>query len=231
MYKEVSLSASLMCFDWLNVGSQLKELEELPLDYIHVDVIDGNFAPDFTMGSSIIEVIRNAVNIPFDFHLMVEEPSRLFNSFTIQKHDYFTIHQETSRNLHRDIVRVKRDLTKVGVALCPATPLESLEYILDDIDMLLLMTVNPGYKGQPLVPQVLKKVERAHTLIKENNLDIKIAVDGNVGFDNIPTMIANGANHLVLGTSGLFRKDMSLSVAMKKVTEAIDEGLKMKTNV
>ena len=93
MYKGITLSASLMCFDWLNVGSQLRELEDLPLDYLHIDVIDGQFAPDFTMGSSIIDVVRKAVSIPFDFHLMVEEPSRIFNSFTVQPNDYFTIHQ------------------------------------------------------------------------------------------------------------------------------------------
>ena len=224
MYKGITLSASLMCFDWLNVGSQLRELEDLPLDYLHIDVIDGQFAPDFTMGSSIIDVVRKAVSIPFDFHLMVEEPSRIFNSFTVHPNDYFTIHQETSRNLHRDIVRVKRDLTKVGVALCPATPVESLEYILDDIDMLLLMTVNPGYKGQPLVPQVMKKIERARQIILENNLDIKIAVDGNVSFENIPQMVENGADHLILGTSSLFRKDMSIKESFSHLLKAIDEG-------
>ena len=214
-----------MCVDWMNVKSQIQELENAKLDYLHIDVVDGNFAPDFTMGSSIINTVKENTTLPFDYHIMAEEPSRLFNSFNVNCSDFFTIHQETSRNLHRDIVRIKKEISKVGVALSPGTPIESLEYILEDVDLVVLMTVNPGYKGQPLVPQVLKKVKKLRKIIDDYNYQTKISVDGNVSFENIPEMVASGADLLVLGTSGLFRKDYSIPVCLNMIHDAIDQGL------
>ncbi len=214
-----------MCVDWMNVKSQIQELENAKLDYLHIDVVDGNFAPDFTMGSSIINTVKENTSLPFDYHIMAEEPSRLFNSFNVNQSDFFTIHQETSRNLHRDIIRIKKEISKVGVALSPGTPIESLEYILEDVDLVVLMTVNPGYKGQPLVPQVLKKVKKLRKIIDDYNYQTKISVDGNVSFENIPEMIASGADLLVLGTSGLFRKDYSIPECMSMIHKAIDQGL------
>jgi ribulose-phosphate 3-epimerase len=214
-----------MCVDWMNVKTQIQELEAANLDYLHIDVVDGNFAPDFTMGSSIINTVKENTTLPFDYHIMAEEPSRLFNSFNVDRSDFFTIHQETSRNLHRDIVRIKKEISKVGVALSPGTPIESLEYILEDVDLVVLMTVNPGYKGQPLVPQVLKKVKKLRKIIDEYNYKTKISVDGNVSFENIPEMVASGADLLVLGTSGLFRKENSISECINLIHQAIDKGL------
>jgi ribulose-phosphate 3-epimerase len=214
-----------MCVDWMNVKSQIQELENAKLDYLHIDIVDGNFAPDFTMGSSIINTVKENTTLHFDYHIMAEEPSRLFNSFNVSHSDFFTIHQETSRNLHRDIVRIKKEISKVGVALSPGTPIESLEYILEDVDLVLLMTVNPGYKGQPLVPQVLKKVKKLRKIIDDYNYQTKISVDGNVSFENIPEMVASGADLLVLGTSGLFRKDYSIPECMNMIHAAIDQGL------
>jgi ribulose-phosphate 3-epimerase len=214
-----------MCVDWMNVKSQIQELENAKLDYLHIDVVDGNFAPDFTMGSSIINTVKENTALPFDYHIMAEEPSRLFNSFNVNRSDFFTIHQETSRNLHRDIVRIKKEISKVGVALSPGTPIESLEYILEDVDLVVLMTVNPGYKGQPLVPQVLKKVKKLRKIIDDYNYQTKISVDGNVSFENIPEMVASGADLLVLGTSGLFRKEFTIPECMNMIHSAIDQGL------
>jgi ribulose-phosphate 3-epimerase len=214
-----------MCVDWLNVSLQLKELEAVSLDYLHIDIIDGNFAPDFTVGSSIINTVRKNTKLSFDFHLMMEEPSRLFNSFKVDDTAYFTIHQETSRNLHRDLVSVKKNISKVGVALCPGTPIDSLEYILEDVDLITLMTVNPGYLGKPLVSQVLNKVQKLRKVLDEQGLSIKIAVDGNVNLENIPDMVSAGADFLVLGEGGLFRENQSISECMGLIHEAIDKGL------
>ncbi len=214
-----------MCVDWLNVRLQLKELEAVSLDYLHIDIIDGNFAPDFTVGSSIINTVRKNTKLPFDFHLMMEEPSRLFNSFQVDDTDYFTIHQETSRNLHRDLVSVKKNISRVGVALCPGTPIDSLEYILEDVDLIILMTVNPGYVAKPLVSQVLKKVQKLRKVLDEQGLSIKISVDGNVNLENIPEMVSAGADFLVLGEGGLFRENESISESMDLIHEAIDKGL------
>lgn len=222
--KPVEISASMMCVDWLNAGAQVRQLEQLGIDYLHWDVIDGRFAPDFTMGSSIIEKFRESTDLRSDYHLMVEEPSRLFDSFNIASGDIFTIHQECCRNLHRDLIYLRRKGARVGVALSPATPIEVLEYVIEDVDVMLIMTVNPGFKGQRLIPQMLKKIERLRRMIDDMRLDIKISVDGNVSFENVPDMVAAGADILVGGSSGLFRKDMPLQDSVKRLRESIEAG-------
>ena len=215
-----------MCVDWLNAGAQLEQLEKSGIDYLHIDIIDGNFAPDFTMGSSIIDVFRENSTLPSDYHLMVEEPSRVFESFNISKNDNYTIHQESSRNLHRNLVSIRQMGAQVGVALSPATPLTSLEYIIEDIDLVLIMTVNPGYKGQPLVPQAIRKIEDLRKMISNLELNIKISVDGNVNKDTIPNMVKAGADILVLGSSSLFQKDLSMPDAINEIHAAIDLVIK-----
>jgi ribulose-phosphate 3-epimerase len=147
-----------MCINWLNAEAQLREIEKCGIDFLHYDIIDGNFAPDFTMGSSMIDLFKKNTTLKSDYHLMVEEPSRIFDMFESEEDATFYIHQECSRNLHRDLIKIRQKGFKVGVSLCPATPLETLEYIIEDIDSVMLMTVNPGYKGQPLVPQTIKKL-------------------------------------------------------------------------
>ena len=223
MYKGITLSASLMCVDWLNMGSQIKELEKNDIDRIHYDIIDGFFAPDFTMGSSIINLVQSYTKIKSDFHLMVDEPSRVFDAFEVPKDSYFTIHQEACRNLYRDVISIKKNISKVGVALSPATATDSLEYLLEEIDMVLLMTVSPGYMGQKLIPQVLKKIEKVKELQESYNLDFKISVDGNVNLANMGNMIKAGADTLVLGSSGLFRKDRTIKQSVDIIKEEIDK--------
>lgn len=225
MYKGIKFSASLMCVDWLNAGKQIQELELLGIDYIHLDITDGRFVPDFTMGSSIIDVFRQHTKIPSDYHLMVDEPSNLFNSFQIGPNDIYTIHQECSRNLHRDLVKIRRLGAKVGVALSPATSIDTLEYIIEDIDVVVIMTVDPGYKGQPIVPQIIKKIDNLRSLRKNMKLNIEISVDGNVNSHTVPEMVAAGADILVLGSSGLFRSDISLTDALWQIKQVIDRSM------
>lgn len=230
MHNGITLSASLMCVDWLNAGAQLKMLDDSKIDFLHIDVIDGNFAPDFTMGTSVINVFREKTRLPFDYHLMIEEPSRLFNAFQFNQGDICAIHQEASRNLHRDLVSIRRMGVQVGIALSPGTPLEALEYVIEDANVILLMTVDPGYKGQPLIPQTLRKVEKLRKIIKDMQLDIQISVDGSVSCDYIPEMVSVGADKLVLGSSGLFRKDIAIPDALEKIYAAIDVGIKSRNN-
>ena len=225
MYKGITLSASLMCVDWINLGKQLIDLEENEIDYIHYDIIDGNFAPDFTMGSSIVDLVQKSTSIKSDFHLMVDEPSRIFDAFNVSKDSYFTIHQEACRNLYRDLIYIKQNISKVGVALSPATSIDTLEYVIEEIDNVLLMTVSPGYMGQKLVPQVLKKIEQVKSLRDNYKLKFMITVDGNVSLENIPKMIEAGADNLVLGSSGLFRKDRTIKTSIKLIKESIDKIL------
>jgi ribulose-phosphate 3-epimerase len=157
---------------------------------------------------------------------MAEEPSRLFDSFQVNKTDYFTIHQETSRNLHRDLVRIKKDKSsKVGVALTLETPIDALEYIMEDVDLIVLMTMNAGYIEKQQYPQVVKKVQKLRKLITEHELPIKIAVDCNISFENISEMVSSGADFLVLGSNVLFREDMSIAACMELLHAEIDQGL------
>ena len=156
---------------------------------------------------------------------MVEEPSRIFDAFRVPKDSYFTIHQEACRNLYRDLIYIKQNISKVGVALSPATNIETLEYVIEEIDNVLLMTVSPGYMGQKLVPQVLKKIELLKKLRDNYNLNFKITVDGNVNLENIPKMVEAGANNLVLGSSGLFRKDRSIKKSVEMIKECLDKIL------
>lgn len=228
MYRNITLSASLMCINWLNAEKQLREIEMSDIDFLHYDVIDGNFAPDFTMGSSTIDLFKTNSKLKSDYHLMVEEPSRVFDMFQAGKEDILYIHQECCRNLHRDLTKIRQKGLKVGVALCPATPLETLEYIIEDIDVVLLMTVNPGYKGQPLVPQTIKKIANLKKIIKNMELNTKISVDGNVNQSTIPKMIAAGSDILILGSSGLFKKYQSISGCVKNIKDAIDKGYRLR---
>lgn len=224
MYKNIKLSASLMCADWLNLKSQINDLEKNNIDYIHYDVIDGRYAPDFTMGSAIIDRVRQTTKLPGHYHLMVEEPMRIFDRFTLNKNDIFTIHQETSRNLHRDIIEVKKK-AKVALALSPATPLEHMEYVLEDVENILLLTVNPGFMSQKLIPQIIRKISNLKNLIDKMKLNISITVDGNVNKNTIPDFLKAGAQVLVLGSSGLFIKNLSIKQAVEEVHEAIDKVL------
>ena len=224
MYKNIKLSASLMCADWLNLKNQLKDLEDNSIDYIHYDVIDGIYAPDFTMGSSIIDTVKSATKLPSHYHLMVEEPMRIFDRFKLHSNDIFTIHQETSKNLHRDLISVK-EKAKVAVAISPATSLEHLEYIVEELDNVLILTVNPGFKSQKMIPQVVRKIDNLKNLLVKMNLKTTITVDGNVNKETIPDFIKAGSDVLVLGSSGLFKKDISIKKAVEEIKESIDKVL------
>lgn len=215
-----------MCLNWLNVQSDIDWIEKSnSFDYMHIDIVDGKFAPDFTMGSSIIDTIRPKVTLGLDFHFMVEEPRSILETYKPKPGDMFTIHQECSRNLHRDLIYLKQFGCSVGVALCPATSISTLDYILDDIDRILIMSVDPGFKGGRLVPSVFNKLRDTRALVKECGLNIEIAVDGNVSFEHIPKIVASGADTLVLGSSGLFIQGRTLDSSLEQLNEVIKQGL------
>ena len=224
MYKDIELSASLMCANWLSLKDQILSLEENDIDYMHYDIADGIYAPDFTMGSSIINTVKENTKLPGHYHLMVEEPMRLFDNFDLNKNEIFTIHQETSKNLHRDLINIKNK-AKVACAISPATPLEYLEYIIEELDNVLVLSVNPGFKSQKLIPQTIRKIEKLKNLIEKMGLDITITADGNINKSNVPDFIKAGASILVLGSSGLFRKDATIKESVEEIKESIDKVL------
>lgn len=229
--QEVKISASLMCIDWLDAKKQIEDLNEEKIDYLHIDVIDGRYAPDFTMGTSIVNCFRDIFRGPFDYHLMVEEPRNLFDTFDIREGDRFAVHQECCRNLHRDLIELRNKGAQVGVALSPATPINVLDYIIEDLDYVLLMTVNPGFKGQDLVPQAVSKIKDLREYISKRNLNVGISVDGNVSLQNIPSMVSNGGDTLISGSSGMFFKDQPLKESIFIFREAIKRGLNDRTSI
>ena len=233
MYKNIELCASVMCFNMLNAREQLIAIENCGIDYLHFDVADGRFVKDFTMGSALINTFRDNTHLKTDYHLMVEEPSTLINTFSAKENDIFVIHQEACRNLHRDLMNIKKAYpkTNVGVALSPGTIFETLEYIIEDVDVVLLMMVDPGYKGQPLVPQTIRKIKKLRELIRQMDLKTKISVDGCVNEETVPAMVEAGADILVLGSSGLLRNDYSIQEAVQKIHNAIDKGLEDRKDV
>ena len=224
MYKNIELSASLMCADWLSLKDQILSLEKNDIYYMHYDIADGIYAPDFTMGSSIINTVKENTKLPGHYHLMVEEPMRLFENFDLSKNEIFTIHQETSKNLHRDLINIKNK-SKVACAISPATPLENLEYVIEELDNVLVLSVNPGFKSQRLIPQTIRKIEKLKNLIEKMGLNISITADGNINKLTIPDFIKAGANILVLGSSGLFRKDATIKKSVEEIKESIDKVL------
>ena len=159
------LLPSIMCINWLNAESDLNKIAP-HVDYFHWDLVDGTFAPDFTMGSSIINIFREKYKHKGDYHMMIDEPSRLFNSFNFKEGDRVCIHAECSKNLHRDIMKLKEKGLSTGIALSPATPLAMLDYILNEIDRVLILTVNPGFHSQPLVKQSIGKIKDLKELLR-----------------------------------------------------------------
>ncbi len=228
MTKSIQISASIMCANWMRLEDDLRILEEEGINYIHYDMMDGFFCPDYCLGTQIINQIRKNTSLPSDYHLMIEEPSRILNHFIPKEGDILSIHYEACRNLHRDLVRIKQMGFRSGIVLNPATPLQAIEYIIEEVDQVTIMTVNPGYSGQKLVPQTLKKIEKLDEWRKKDSLEFKISVDGNVNGENIPQMVAGGCDLLVGGSSGLFVKDLPLRQSIAAMRYYMDEGLKNK---
>ncbi len=224
MKKKIKITASIMCANWMHIEKDLRILEKEGIDYIHYDIMDGFFAPDYCLGTNIINEIRKNTYLLSDYHLMVEEPARILSNFTPKDGDILSIHYEACRNLHRDIIRIKQMGFKIGLVLNPATSINAIEYIIEEVDVIEVMTVNPGYAGQKLVPQTLKKIELLDQWRHKDNFNFEISVDGNVNRENIHKMVSAGADILVGGSSGLFVKGQSLEESIAKFRSYIEEG-------
>lgn len=197
------LSASILSADFGRLAEQVREAEQAGVDWIHVDVMDGHFVPNITIGPAVTQAIRKATALPLDVHLMISHPERYVEAFVKAGADWLGIHVEATAHLERLIQQIKDAGAKATVTLNPATPLNCLEYILQDVDMVLLMTVNPGFSGQKFIRGVLPKIRRLRRMIDEQGLDVLIQVDGGVATDTIGEIAAAGADVLVSG-SGLF---------------------------
>ena len=198
------LGASLMVADPLNLHAQLVELESAEIDFYHIDIMDGKFVNNFALSIDYIRSIKKITTKPIDVHLMVEQPERYISELADVGVDIITVHAEAVTHLHGVLNEIKKHGIKAGVALNPSTPVESLNFVSDLIDVLVVMTVNPGFAGQKFIDSMYEKVEVAKQWVTSKGLDSLIQVDGNIGHHSIPECSENGANMFVLGTSALF---------------------------
>lgn len=216
------ISASLMCVDFADTKKDLDALSRAKIEYLHFDIMDGAFVPNYALGPCMVDGLRDRTDIPFDIHLMVERPEQKIPYFKLQPGDAVSIHAESTVHLQRALAGLKNAGSTAGVALNPATPLQMLDYVWDIVDFVLIMTVNPGYAGQKMVPATLEKIARTREYLDgKGRRDAVIQVDGNVSFENAVRMAKAGAGNFVAGTAGLFRKDMSIEEAAARLRECI----------
>lgn len=203
----VKIAPSILSADFLRLGEEIKAAEEAGADMLHLDVMDGHFVPNITIGPFVIEAIRKITKLPLDVHLMIEEPDRYIKEFIKAGADLLTVHIEASVHLHRTIHWIKESGIRAGVSLNPATPVWSLDNILHDLDLVLIMSVNPGFGGQDFIPHVLEKIKTLKSMIREKGLQTLIEVDGGIKYDNAREVASAGADILVMGSGFFNAKD------------------------
>jgi ribulose-phosphate 3-epimerase len=197
----VKIAPSILSADFSKLGEEIKDVERGGADYIHVDVMDGHFVPNITIGPLIVEAIRPITKLPLDVHLMIDNPDQYIEAFANAGADYLTVHVEACKHLHRTIHYIKSFGVKAGVVLNPATPVQTIEHVIEDIDMVLLMTVNPGFGGQKFIEQVLPKIRQVKELVDKKGLSVEIEVDGGVNEETARKCVEAGANVLVAGSA------------------------------
>lgn len=216
--RETKISASIMCADMMNLEKAFKELEKSGIDYIHCDIMDGHFVPNYMLSPELLNKMRDYCTIPFDFHIMAENPEGVIEMLKLQKDDYVSVHFESTNHVQRALQLIHDKGARAAIALNPATPIEFTCEILGDIDMVLIMSVNPGFAGQKIVSSSFDKISRMRNLLDEKGCgNIPIQVDGNCSFENVPKMYAAGAEIFVVGTSSVFDGKDSIEANTKKL--------------
>lgn len=202
----IKLAPSILSADFSKLAEDVKKVEDAGCEYLHIDVMDGHFVPNITLGPMIVKSLRDKSKMFFDAHLMIENPDNYIKDFVDSGCDMIVVHEEACTHLHRTIQNIKSFGIKAGVALNPATPIETIKHILTDIDMVLIMTVNPGFGGQSFIESTLYKIKELRNLINEKGLSIDIQVDGGIKPDNVKKVVDAGANIIVAG-SAIFGSD------------------------
>jgi ribulose-phosphate 3-epimerase len=200
------IAPSILSADFSKLGEEVKAVEQAGADYIHIDVMDGQFVPNITIGPVIVKAVRGVTDLPLDVHLMISNPDAFIDDFVRAGADILTVHAEAGHHLHRSIQHIRNAGVKPAVSLNPASPLDMIEYVLEDIDMVLLMTVNPGFGGQDFIPEVIPKIERVRKMIDKRGLDIELEVDGGIGPETINRVSSAGADVFVAG-SAIYHSD------------------------
>ncbi|WP_044337435.1 ribulose-phosphate 3-epimerase [Rossellomorea aquimaris] len=197
----MKIAPSILSANFAELGNEIKDVEKGGADYIHVDVMDGHFVPNITLGPMIVEAIRPLTTLPLDVHLMIENPSQYITAFADAGADYITVHVEADLHLHRTIQMIKSKGVKAGVVLNPATPAEMIKPVLQDVDMVLLMTVNPGFGGQSFIPSVVPKIKQIRDWANEINPTLEIEVDGGINPETAAICAEAGADVFVAGSA------------------------------
>ncbi len=204
----MKLAPSILSADFSNLLKDVKIVEKAGCEFLHIDVMDGHFVPNITIGPVVVQSLKGKTDMVFDVHLMIEEPEKYIEAFAKAGADIITIHQETAAHMHRVIQMIKAQGVKAGVSLNPATSLNTLEYILEDLDMVLIMSVNPGFGGQKYIPAMTEKVRRLKDMIDRKDLNVEIQVDGGINPDNVREIVKAGADIIVAGSAVFNAEDV-----------------------
>lgn len=215
----VKVAPSILAADFANLQSEIEIVERAGADWIHIDVMDGHFVPNITMGALVVDAIRPHTDLPLDVHLMIENPDQYAESFVKAGADIITVHVETCKHLHRTLQHIRTLGCKPGVVLNPHTPIETIQHVLEDVDVVLFMTVNPGFGGQAFIPRVLDKVAALSEIKKEKGLSFEIEIDGGVNKETVKECVAAGATVVVAGSAIYGAADKE--VALKEIKGTI----------
>lgn len=210
----IKIAPSILAADFAKLGAEVQDVEQSGADWIHVDVMDGHFVPNITLGPVVVQAIRPYTKLPLDVHLMIEEPDKYISAFAAAGADLISVQVETCPHLHRTIHSIKELDVKAGVVLNPATPLTMIEHVLADVDLILLMTVNPGFGGQAFIPSVLHKISTLReTLLSQGLGQVDIQVDGGINEETARSVVTAGANVLVAGSAVFGEQDRKQAIA------------------
>ncbi|HZQ11132.1 MAG TPA: ribulose-phosphate 3-epimerase [Anaerolineae bacterium] len=223
MKSAIKIAPSILAADFSRLGEQVKEATDAGADYIHIDIMDGHFVPNLTMGPVVVKSIRHVTHLPFDLHLMIESPELFIPRFVEAGANLITVHVEACLHLHRVVEQINSAGVKAGVGINPHTPIVALEEILPYVAEVNVMTVNPGFGGQKFIATMLPKVERLRKMIEERNLDVDIEVDGGVTKRTAPRCVRAGANVLIAGTS-VFQHDETIREHIRGLRESADKA-------
>lgn len=219
----VKLAPSMLSADFSDLLTDIKKIETAGADWLHIDIMDGHFVPNISFGPMVMKSLKNKVDLPFDVHLMIENPDQYIKDFVEAGAHIITVHEEACVHLHRSIQNIKSFGVKAGVSLNPATSLSTLEEILPELDMVLLMSVNPGFGGQGFIPETLDKIKRLKEMIDEKQLSVDIQVDGGVKLSNVEDVLKAGANIIVAGSAVFNAEDVDATVAsFKRIFKAYE---------
>jgi ribulose-phosphate 3-epimerase len=216
----IKLAPSILSADFARLGEEIDEVTKAGADYIHVDVMDGHFVPNITIGAPVVASIRPVTSLPLDVHLMIEHPERYISEFVHAGADIITVHVEASPHLHKTIQLIKKLGIKAGVSINPPTSLSAIEEIIPHVDLVLIMSVDPGFGGQSFIPATLPRIANMRKILDDRKLSAELEVDGGITADNAPDIVKAGANVLVAGNS-VFRAKEGISRALQRLREAV----------